>query len=93
MQRGQTVQAKLTLGDSSRALLIPTGAFFNDTGGNWLFVVDKSGNSATKRPVQLGRHNAEFVEVLSGLKPGDRVITSSYSGLTDKDHLNFSSGD
>ncbi len=93
MQRGQTVQAKLTLGDSSKALLIPNGAFFNDTGGAWVFVVDSGGNSATKRPVQLGRRNSDFIEVLGGLKPGERVVTSSYSGLTDKDHLNFSSGD
>ena len=93
MQRGQTIQAKLTVGDSSKALLIPNGAFFNDTGGNWLFVVDRGGNSATKRAVQLGRKNSDYIEVLSGLKPGDRVITSSYSGLTDKDHLSFSSGD
>jgi HlyD family secretion protein len=93
MQRGQTIQAKLTVGDSSRALLIPNGAFFNDTGGNWVFVVDRGGNSATKRPVQLGRRNSDFIEVLSGLKPGERVITSSYSGLTDKDRLSFSSGD
>ena len=89
VQRGQTVQAKLTLGDSARALLIPNGAFFNDTGGNWVFVVDKGGDSATKRPVQLGRRNSDFIEVLGGLKPGERVITSSYSGLVDKDHLTF----
>lgn len=89
VQRGQTVQAKLTLGDSSRALLIPNGAFFNDTGGNWVFVVDRGGDSATKRPVQLGRRNNDFIEVIGGLKPGDRVITSSYSGLVDKDHLAF----
>ena len=93
VQRGQTVQAKLTVGDSSKALLVPNGAFFNDTGGNWIFVVDKSGNSATRRQVQLGRKNSDFIEVLGGLKPGERVITSSYSGLTDKDHLNFSSGE
>jgi HlyD family secretion protein len=93
MQRGQTIQAKLTLGDSSKALLIPNGAFFNDTGGNWIFVVDSGGNSATKRAIQVGRRNSDFIEVLGGLKPGERVITSSYSGLTDKDHLTFSSGD
>jgi HlyD family secretion protein len=89
VQRGQTIQAKLTLGDSSRAVLIPNGAFFNDTGGNWVFVVDKSGKSATKREVQLGRKNNDFIEVLGGLKPGEKVITSSYSGLVDKDHLTF----
>jgi len=89
VQRGQTIQAKLTLGDSARALLIPNGAFFNDTGGNWVFVVDRGGNSASKRQVQLGRRNSDFIEVLGGLKPGDRVITSSYSGLVDKDRLTF----
>ncbi len=93
VQRGQTVQAKLTVGDSSKALLIPNGAFFNDTGGNWVFVVDRGGSSATKRQVQLGRRNSDFIEVLGGLSPGERVITSSYSGLVDKDHLSFSSGD
>ena len=92
-QRGQTVQAKLTLGDPSRAVLIPNGAFFNDTGGNWLFVVDSGGKSATRRQVQLGRRNADFIEVLGGLSPGERVITSSYSGVVDKDHLTFDSDD
>jgi HlyD family secretion protein len=93
VQRGQTLQTKLTLGDSSKAVLIPNGAFFNDTGGNWVFVVDKSGNGAAKRQVQLGRRNADFIEVLNGLSPGERVITSSYSGLVDKTHLTFSSGE
>ena len=93
VQRGQTIQTKLTLGDSSKAMLIPNGAFFNETGGNWIFVVDKSGRGATKRQVQLGRRNADFIEVLGGLSPGERVITSSYSGLIDKDRLTFSSGE
>jgi HlyD family secretion protein len=89
LQRGQTVQAKLTLGDATRAIMIPDGAFFNDTGGNWVFVVDKGGNSATRRDVQLGRRNTDTIEVLGGLKPGERVITSSYSGLVDKAQLTF----
>jgi len=91
IQRGQTLQVKLTLGDSSRAVLIPNGAFFNDTGGQWIFVVDPGGDSASRRDIQIGRKNAEFIEVLSGLKPGEKVITSSYSGLADKDRLAFSS--
>jgi HlyD family secretion protein len=91
IQRGQTMQVKLTLGDSSRAVLVPNGAFFNDTGGQWVFVVDRGGSSATKRPIQIGRKNADFIEVISGLKPGEKVITSSYSGLVDKDHLTFDS--
>jgi HlyD family secretion protein len=90
-QRGQTMQVKLTLGDSSRAVLIPNGAFFNDTGGQWVFVVNRGGGSATKREIQIGRKNADFIEVLGGLKPGEKVITSSYSGLADKDHLTFDS--
>jgi HlyD family secretion protein len=93
VQRGQTIQAKLTLGDSTRALIIPNGAFFNDTGGSWVFVVDSRGHSATRRQVQLGRRNSDFIEVLGGLRPGYRVITSTYSGLTYKDNMNFSSGD
>jgi HlyD family secretion protein len=91
IQRGQTMSTKLTLGDSSRAVLLPNGAFFNDTGGNWVFVVD--GNGATRRAVQLGRRNNDFIEVLDGLKPGERVITSTYSGLVDKDHLSFDTGE
>ena len=91
MQRGQTMSTKLTLGDSSRAVLIPNGPFFNDSGGNWVFVVDKGGKSASKRQVQLGRRNSDYIEVLSGLSPGERVIISSYSGLVDKDHLTFDS--
>jgi HlyD family secretion protein len=89
IQRGQTMSTKLTLGDSTRAVLVPNGAFFNDTGGNWLFVVDESGKSATRRTVHLGRKNNDFIEVLDGLKPGERVVTSTYSGLVDRDHLSF----
>jgi HlyD family secretion protein len=91
IQRGQTMQIKLTLGDSSRAVLIPNGAFFNDTGGQWIFVLDRGGDSASRRPIQVGRKNADFIEVLGGLKPGEKVITSSYSGLVDKDRLTFDS--
>lgn len=91
IQRGQTMSTKLMLGDSSRAVLVPNGAYFNDTGGNWVFVVDESGKSARRRNVQLGRRNNDFIEVLDGLKPGERVITSTYSGLVDKDRLSFDS--
>jgi HlyD family secretion protein len=89
LQRGQTMQLKLTLGDPAKAKLIPNGAFYTDTGGSWIFVVDPSGSSAKRRPVQLGRRNADFIEVIDGLSPGEKVITSSYSGLVDKDQLTF----
>jgi HlyD family secretion protein len=76
MQRGQTLQAKLTLGDPTPATLIPNGSFYNDTGGAWVFVVAPDGRSAVKRPVRLGRRNADYIEVLDGLQPGEKLITS-----------------
>jgi HlyD family secretion protein len=87
LQRGQSVQFRLTLGDSAPALLIPGGAFYNETGGAWVFVVAPDGRTAARRQVRLGRRNAEFVEVLEGLDPGERVITSPYSGFADRDRL------
>ena len=89
VQRGQTLQAKLTLGDPSPALLIPNGAFYNDTGGAFVFVVAEGGRSAVKRQVRLGRRNADYIEVLDGLQPGEQVITSPYTGFADKDRLDL----
>jgi HlyD family secretion protein len=91
LQRGQTVQIRLTLGDPAPALLIPNGAFYNETGGNWVFVVSPDGGSAVKRQVRLGRRNAEFIEVLDGLDPGERVITSPYTGFAERDRLDLTS--
>ena len=90
LQRGQTVQIRLTLGDPAPALLIPNGAFYNETGGNWVFVVAPDGGSAVKRQVRLGRRNADFIEVLEGLDPGERVITSPYTGFAERDRLDLS---
>ena len=90
LQRGQTVQTRLTLGDPAPALLIPNGAFYNETGGNWVFVVSPDGYSAVKRQVRLGRRNADFIEVLDGLDPGERVITSPYTGFAERDRLDLS---
>ncbi|MEH3123477.1 MAG: efflux RND transporter periplasmic adaptor subunit [Sphingomonas phyllosphaerae] len=90
LQRGQTMQAKLTLSDPSPARLIPNGAYYNDTGGAWVFVVASDGRSAEKRSVRLGRRNSDFIEVLDGLDRGERVITSPYTGLVDKTRLDLS---
>ena len=87
LQRGQTVQLRMTLGASSRARLVPAGAFYNDTGGSWIFVVAADGRSAERRQVRLGRRNADFIEVLDGLQPGERVITSPYTGFLERDRL------
>ena len=89
LQRGQTLQAKLTLGDPTPALLIPNGSFYNDTGGAWVFVVTPDGSEAVKRSVRLGRRNADFIEVLDGLQPGEKVLTSPYTGFADKDRLDL----
>ena len=87
IRRGQTVQTKLTLGDASKAVLIPNGAFYQDTGGKWLFVVSSDGNTAMKRDVRLGRRNNQFIEVVEGLEIGEQVITSPYTSYQDIDTL------
>ena len=89
IQRGQTLQTKLTLGDPTPALLIPNGAFYNETGGSYVFVVAPGGGEAVKRQVRLGRRNADFIEVLEGLEPGEKVLTSPYTGFADKDRLDL----
>jgi len=89
LQRGQTVQVRLTLGDTQPALLLPSGAFYNETGGNFVFVVSPDGRSAVRRNVRLGRRNANFIEVLEGLDPGERVITSPYTGFAERDRLDL----
>lgn len=89
VQRGQTLPLRLTLGDTTPALLIPSGAFANDTGGTWLFVVSPDGRTAVRREVRLGRRNADHIEVLAGLEPGERVLTSPYTGFADKARLDL----
>lgn len=87
IRRGQTLQTKLTLGDASEAVLIPSGAFYQDTGGKWIFVVTESGNEAVRRNVRLGRKNNQFIEVIDGLEIGERVVTSPYSSYQDMQRL------
>jgi len=87
LRRGQTMPVRLTLGDNSDALLIPNGAFYQETGGNWIFVVSADGSEAIRRPVRMGRRNDDFIEVLDGLEAGERVITSPYTSYIDMDRL------
>ncbi len=87
LRRGQTMQIRLTLGDNSDAVLIPNGSFYQETGGNWVFVVSADGSEAVKRSVRLGRRNTDFIEVLDGLEPGEKVITSPYTSYTEMDRL------
>jgi HlyD family secretion protein len=89
VRRGQTLQLRLTLGDNSEALLIPNGSFYQETGGNWVFVVSADGAEAIKRTVKLGRRNKDFIEVLDGLERGEEVITSPYTSYTSMDRLSL----
>jgi HlyD family secretion protein len=78
---GQAIDMKVELGDAARAVMLPNGPFYQDTGGRWMFVVSPDGRSAVRRNVRLGRRNPQYVEVLDGLKPGERVIVSGYEAL------------
>lgn len=87
IRRGQTLHIRFELGDLEEALLLPRGAFYGETGGNWVFVLDVDGRRAIKRPVRLGRQNPLFFEVLDGLESGEKVITSSYENFGDAEEL------
>lgn len=87
IRRGQRLRLRLELGEVSEAIVLPRGAFFQTTGGNWAYVLDASGEAATKRSIRLGRQNPELFEVLEGLEVGDRVVTSSYEGFGNVNKL------
>ena len=87
IRRGQTLQIRLELGDPEEAILLSRGGFYQTTGGNWVFVVEPSGDVAIRRPVRIGRQNPEFFEVLDGLNPGERVVTSSYESYEEIEKL------
>ncbi|MDE1145219.1 MAG: efflux RND transporter periplasmic adaptor subunit [Azospirillaceae bacterium] len=87
IRSGQTLQMRLKLGAATTALLIPNGGFYQDTGGDWIFVVQPGGTYAEKRRVHLGRRNAQMIEVRDGLSAGDRVIVSSYGDLARMDRI------
>lgn len=89
---GQAVDMKVELGGAQRAVMLPNGPFYQDTGGNWVFVVTPDGKSAIRRNVRLGRRNPEFVEVVEGLKPGEKVIVSGYEAFLKMDRVEFTTG-
>jgi len=86
IRKGQSLRLRIELGQSSEELLLPVGGFYKDTGGNWVYVLD-SENRAVKRDIKLGRKSPDYFEVLEGLKPGDRVITSSYENFGNNEVL------
>lgn len=87
LRRGQTFQIRLALSQEKEAILIPKGGFFQQTGGNWVFKLSEDGKTAYKVPIQLGSQNTQYHEVLGGVEPGDKVITSSYSNFGDIEEL------
>jgi HlyD family secretion protein len=84
---GQTFRIKLELGESKQAVLIPRGGFYQSTGGQWVYVVDPSGEMAVKREISIGRQNPKYYEVLEGLNPGEKVIVSSYDNFNNVDKI------
>ena len=87
LRKGQTLQIRLAFSDEAPALLLPKGGFFQQTGGNWIFKVSEDGKTAYKVDIQLNRQNPDYFEVTRGLKPGDKVITSSYENYGDIQEL------
>jgi HlyD family secretion protein len=87
IRRGQTLQIRLALSDEMQALLLPKGGFYQQTGGNWIFKVSESGNVAYKVDIQLGLQSPDYYQVLQGLKPGDKVVTSSYENYGNMQEL------
>jgi len=87
IRRGQSLQIKLALSQEKEAVLVSKGGFFQQTGGNWIFKISEDGESAYRTPIQLGSQNTEYYEVLGGIEPGDRVITSSYSNFGEIEEL------
>ncbi|MFH0756223.1 MAG: HlyD family efflux transporter periplasmic adaptor subunit [Bacteroidota bacterium] len=84
---GQTSRIRLQLGESKEGVLLTKGGFYQTTGGQWVFVLDESGEFAVKRDISIGRQNPRYYEVLGGLEPGEKVIVSSYQNYADHDKL------
>ena len=89
IRSGQTYYLNLQLGQPEEAIIIPRGTFYQKTGGKWIYVVNKEGTKAVKREIRIGRQNPQYYEVLEGLEPGERVITSGYDTYGDSDVLVF----
>jgi HlyD family secretion protein len=87
LRKGQTLQVTLALSDERTAILVPKGGFYQQTGGNWIFKVSADGKTAYRVDIQLGQQNPDYYEVLSGLKPGDKVVTSSYENYGNMQEL------
>lgn len=93
MRVGQTTELRVELGGTVDAVVVANGPFYQASGGNWVFVVDADGKQAIKRTVKLGRKNPQYVEILDGLKPGEKVIVSSYAAYRNIDRITLEGSD
>ena len=84
---GQTYPVDIMLGDAAETVMVARGTFFNTSGGHWAYVVEKDGKGARKREISIGRQNPRYYEVLSGLEPGERIITSSYQDFGEAERV------
>lgn len=87
IRRGQRVRVRLELGDTSEAVLMARGGFFQTTGGGWVYKLSDDGTTAYRKEIRLGQQNPEFFEVLNGLQAGDQVIISNYDTFGDNEIL------
>lgn len=93
LKRGEAIDMRLSLGKTSQAVLAPAGSWLTDSNGTYAFVLNSRGDGADRRTISTGRRNPDYVEVLGGLKPGDRILTGSLSGYTRAQHIRFTRND
>jgi HlyD family secretion protein len=89
LRRGQRLTVEMNFSETTEAVMVARGGFFQQTAGRWVYLVSEDGDSARRTAIRLGRQNPRFVEVLEGLRPGDRIVTSSYEAFNDVDELVF----
>ena len=87
VRTGQTYHINLQLGQSDESVLIPRGAFYQSTGGQWIFVVSPDGKEAYRRSIKIGKQNPQYYQVINGLEPGEKVITSGYEMYGNNERL------
>ena len=90
IRRGQTLHLRLEIGNARQSVLLTRGGFYQDTGGQWVYLLDEDGKTARKQSIKLGRQNQDYYEVVEGLNPSDQVITSSYRQYGDFEQLELS---
>ena len=89
LRRGQRLTIELSFGASTQGLIVERGGFMQQSGGRWVYLIAEDGRSARRAPVRFGRQNPRYVEVLEGLRPNDRIVTSSYTTFNEVDELKF----